>query len=323
MRGNVAWRQRYAEQSRGNKPFLRNSLKTQVLDIETENEKVMSDTKYILPAELINKIEALNPSRVTLLLAHGLLFHAHCLAEANTSLLRIKMSQPHIVRTSHLRDVVGRVGTKGNRWFAAALGDGRCSTIFRKLEPTENGRGLIVEYQPSFCHAATANGFDPEKSKHKYALLDTRLIGACASKTDILFYTRVAMHRRQNFPTFAIPGVGWQETSIRPPSKQFSLPGVEPKKEPTFVSWTNVRDNWLRSAKKISGLTGDHFLFRLDEGISRLGTQKVVVKVLNGETKWENARLYKCPPGSRIIAVNEDGYSYLSPEEVQLRAKAG
>ncbi|MCA0905432.1 hypothetical protein LCM27_03375 [Ruegeria marisrubri] len=286
-------------------------------------------TKYIVPAPLVEKIETLGLGYPALKLVHGLLLSAHLEVGGNTSLLWRPMSRRSVVRTAFLRAEIGAAREKGNRQIRAALEDPQLKSVFEEIHLLENGRGIVSMFRKDICEVATVRNFDPATNeKHQYALLESANLAACRTATDILLLTRVCMHRRQKYPAFHL--FGFQQPEVSPANNramnklaeaQAKLQESVRKAEADPVAWPDVRDKWLGSACRVAKLTGDRFVFVLEEGVSQLGVRRVKVRISNAEAKWKPEVLHRCPAGSRLVEIDSDGHRYLTAERARLRAR--
>jgi hypothetical protein len=282
--------------------------------------------KYVVPIEVVRKLETLNLGAPALKLVHGMLLHADLAVNGNTGLLWRGMNTAALVRASFLREELGWVSQKGNRPLKEALADPSLRQVLKSAELTSNGRGVSREFQKRFIEVATVKNFDPVKNGSKYALMDTSAIGPCRTCEDILLLTRVAMHRRQDCPKFELTGVGRREQVPSQSTKNLQFKtnllrsSVTRQNEISASPWAESRERWIHAARKLAATTGDVLLFRVIEGIAEPGVTKVVVLIANSKTIWDPEFFYKCRGGWRLVLVTKDGHKNLSSKEVARRA---
>lgn len=256
--------------------------------------------KYVLPLKLVALLEDADLSFEELRLIHGLLHCAHVAANCTPSALWASLGQVRKIRSTKLRHTVGPKNAKDHRQLAKLVGSERLRPHFKLLELSKSHRALSFQFQNKILDASIMRNFDPKKTKAPYALLDVADVARCRSRTDLLFFVRTAMHRRQNTPTFALPGIGEGERS---------------------TAWPVVRDKWLRSATKEASASGVNFLVLLEEGLEQLNVERVRVKITHADTSWKPGALYSYELGTTYVEVRSCGHTYLGAAEA--RAKRG
>lgn len=282
--------------------------------------------KYIVPVDVVGKLETLSLGANALKLVHGMLLHADLTVDGVTKILWSGMITPALVRASFLREELGWASQKGNRPLRAAVADPGLKQVFKSIAVTPNGRGVAREFHKRFIETATVKNFDPVNGKSKYALMNTACVGQCRTREDLLLLTRVSMHRRQDFPKFELVGAGRQEQIPMAKKKTLHLPVPQQdladggKTEPGPTRWASSRDKWLQAARKVSEMTGDTLMFRVIEGIADPGVMKVEVLISNSDTHWDADVFFKTGGGCRLILVTDRGQRNLSAGEAKERA---
>lgn len=247
---------------------------------------------YSMTVDLLNWLAQQSLGYKETRLFHGL-YHAVGLGLKDPKGWAFEARNPRTIPVALLRRTVGPAGARDNNHVKACL-LGLQESVFKQIEITDQGRGLTFQFGNAVLRQSM--GKNPVFGK-----FDVREVAQCRSLSDLLFLERDVVTRNQQWPGFRIPG-------INP-----SVPGKR---------WPDARDKWLRSACKISNLTGHRYLFAVAEDARMLGSPFVTVKMSHERTAWHAAKLYRFShPVASLIEVDGGGYRYLGVEEV--KAKEG
>lgn len=252
----------------------------------------MNHDSYSMPADMINLLNRENLSLNALRLVHGL-YLAIGMTVPDPRSWGIAASKDCRIRLSALRKTIGPRGAKDNRVYRAAIEELReKSRLFAILEVIARGQGVRCRF--------ASHVVDCVRGRNAYARFTTEDVAQCRSAFELKLLSNVLLHRNKDRPVFFLPG--YEGKAIAAP-------------------WPKNRDRWLRAALKVAGMTGDRFLFVIQDNDWETDKMAIKVKLSHTATAWDPGKLYSLGTMTRLVEVDATGHRYLDADTALSRRR--
>ena len=200
----------------------------------------INDT-YIIPEHVVNFLCDQKRSFLALRLIDGLLYALDTAVKGKMSLVPVRFSAEHSVRTSILAAAVGPEKAKDNRWLHAACSELADQNILQTAQI--DGRAFQFKLHKKFSEAFLR----PTKA---FAIMQTEQIRRCSTLHDLMFLALVCLHGGKDRPRFLLPRI---PRHLDPSPDRFRfMTQEEPQQDPWRVVWSTSSRAWVNAAIRTS-----------------------------------------------------------------------